>query len=167
MEELWEDVRDYEGHYQISSGGKVFSLKSNKELKPNIVRSGYKMVRLHKNGWSRDYLVHRLVADAFCNNYFNKPIVNHKDGNKINNYFLNLEWVTDSENQLHAIRTGLKGVRFGANHPRSKLQDGDIISIRKMYKNGFTLEKISSIFNINISTVGRIIQGISWTHIKE
>lgn len=166
MEEMWEDVVGYEGHYQVSNSGKVFSLKSGIELKPNVVRSGYKMVRLNKNGWARDYLVHRLVADAFCNNPENKPIVNHIDGIKTNNYFLNLEWVTNSENQLHAHRLGLRSVKKRTHHPMAKLSEQNIKDIRLKYAVGFTYKQIASEYNIHFSTVGRIIQQKLWKESK-
>lgn len=161
MEEMWEDVRDFP-NYQISSAGKVWSKNHNRLLKPNIVRSGYNMVRLYNKGWARDYLIHRLVADAFVPNPNDKPIVNHKDGIKLNNYWLNLEYVTDSENQLHAIRMGLKIVKQKEHHPNSKLLESEIDKIRNMSYNGITYKEIAKQFGIHYSTVCRIVNKETW-----
>jgi len=162
MEELWDKIPGYEDNYLITSSGKIWSLKSNNFLKPNIVRSGYKMVRLYRNGWAKDYLVHRIVAEVYCNNPDNKRVVNHKDGNKLNNYFLNLEWNTDSENQLHAIRTGLKKIRYGSRHPNSKLSEQNIEDIKTLYKSNLTLKQIAKQFNVHLGTISKIINNQSW-----
>lgn len=161
MEEMWEDIKDYP-NYQISSSGKVWSKNHNRLLNPSILRSGYKAIRLSTNGWQRDYLVHRLVAEAFVPNDFNKPVVNHKDGVKTNNYWLNLEYVTDSENQLHAIRTGLKLVKSKEDHPMSKLLQSEVDKIRELSYNGVTYKQIASEFGVHYSTIGRIINKETW-----
>lgn len=110
MTEIWKDVKGYEGLYQVSNLGRVRSLiKCNAH--PNIPR----IMKLHTNkkGYAKCHFfnklvsVHRLVEEAFINNSDNKPQVNHKDGNKQNNRADNLEWATNSENQLHANANGL------------------------------------------------------------
>lgn len=90
-------IKDYEGLYEVSNEGKVFSLVSNKELKPNIV-NGYCQVGLHKNGVQINKLVHRLVAEAFLENPNNLPQINHKDENRLNNCVNNLEWCDSKYN---------------------------------------------------------------------
>jgi len=114
MQEIWKDIEGYKGLYIISSLGRVKSSSNNpthsKEilLTPTINSSGYMKVELYKNKISKIYYVHRLVALTFIPNPTNKPQVNHKDGNKLNNSLNNLEWVTRSENQKHAIKLGLR-----------------------------------------------------------
>lgn len=93
-------------------------------IKKQQVSKGYLKVKLNKNSKSKWFLVHRLVAQAFIPNPENKPQVNHKDGNKFNNCVENLEWNTNSENQLHSYRI-LKNIpsmqkHFGSNHVASK-----------------------------------------------
>ena len=122
---IWKDIPDYEGLYQVSNFGEVKSLpkirnvfSSNyiaKEriLKPALNDSGYKIVVLTKNKKSKSLRVHRLVALAFIPNLENKPQVNHKDGNKLNNHIDNLEWCTNSENEIHAYKLGLKKINDG------------------------------------------------------
>lgn len=99
-------VKGYEGLYVVTSEGSVIGLKSGKTLKTSDVR-GYLRVKLYKNAQPRMFSIHRLVADAFIPNRENKSQVNHKDGNKGNNNVENLEWATQSENQIHAYKTGL------------------------------------------------------------
>ena len=123
--EVFRDVLGYEGLYQVSNYGRVKSLErknifycglrkehlerptKEKILNYNKSNRGYLQVCLTKDGKSKTYTVHRLVAKAFLPNLKNKKQVNHIDGNKENNSIDNLEWVTSSENNKHAFITGL------------------------------------------------------------
>ena len=106
MMEIWKDIEGYEGLYQISNKGRVKSLKWGKEriLKPGWNTGGYLKVYLFKNTEAQDRLVHRLVAEAFIPNPYNKPQVNHKDENKKNNCVENLEWITCMDNCNYGTR---------------------------------------------------------------
>lgn len=108
MDEIWKDIRCYEGLYQVSNFGRVKSLKRNMVLVNCKGTCGYEMVTLYANKKPWKTLVHRLVAKAFVDNPLNKEQVNHIVGNKMNNASSNLEWVTSSENVRHAYRTGIK-----------------------------------------------------------
>lgn len=103
MEEIWKDIIDYEGIYQVSSSGKVKNLKTNRILKPS--NRLYSDVDLSKNGEYHRQAIHRLVALHFIPNPNPKVLteVNHKDGNKKNNCIENLEWVTTKQNKMHSI----------------------------------------------------------------
>lgn len=107
----WKDIEGYEGLYRVSSCGQIYSIwkKGLKKLQDD--KDGYKKVTLYKNGKSKCIAVHRVVAMNFIENPSNKPYVNHIDGNKANNRIENLEWCTQSENELHAHNTGLKNTR--------------------------------------------------------
>ena len=105
MKEIWKDIKDYEGHYQVSNWGRIKSIKFGKEiiLKQNI-RRGYYYVCLSKNGIAKNYFIHRLVAEAFLDNPNNYPCVNHKDENKLNNNVENLEWCSVLYNNSYGTR---------------------------------------------------------------
>ena len=102
--EIWKQISNLP--YEISSLGKIRNLKG-KVLKTYIQNSGYEQIKLNYQGLHIHKSIHRLVAEAFIANPLNKIYVNHIDGNKLNNTVNNLEWCTNSENILHARKTGL------------------------------------------------------------
>lgn len=120
MEEVWKDIKGYEG-YQVSNLGRVRTLNKitysklhgERHWKNRILKekrnkkSRMVQVTLYKNGIGTSYLVHRLVGEAFIPNPENKPQINHIDGNRHNNCVDNLEWCTSRENNLHAYRNNL------------------------------------------------------------
>ena len=127
MAEVWKDVVGYEGLYQVSNIGNVKSLvgwnghkyvKREKILKPSMTSTGYRKIELTKERQKKSYKIHRLVAKAFIPEVEGKCVVNHKDGNPLNNNVENLEWCTTKENNNHAITTGLRQILF---IPKSEL----------------------------------------------
>lgn len=162
--ERWADIRGYEGYYEISDLGRVFSVRRNILMKTKILK-GYCFVELNVDCKAKLCTVHRLVCKAFVVNHENKPEINHKDGNKGNNYYKNLEFVTSSENKLHAYRTGLYAPMRGEKSPLSKLSEEDVIKIRSMHAQGVTTSKISKHFNVGKHQIWRIYTGKSWSHI--
>lgn len=134
MEE-WKDIKGYEGLYRISNIGKVLSLNYRnyhwaKELVPKKNNNGYLWVELRKDGKSKPFLIHRLVAEAFIENPNNYPLVNHKDENPLNCEASNLEWCTQKYNVLYSMKKHPKR----AKNPRKLLKavnqidmDGNII----------------------------------------
>lgn len=93
----------------ISSYGRVYNFKTNKILKTGT-RNGYGSVELFNNGKSKRINIHRLVGRYFVPGEDDNLVINHIDGNKLNNHDSNLEWCTCGDNNRHAIKTGL-------NHP--------------------------------------------------
>lgn len=144
MEEIWLPVVGYENYYEISSLGNVRSLErvveyelktkrgivikrhlhKPKKLKTHIGNVGYYTTDFQVNKIKQTVSVHRLIAEAFIPNPDKKATVNHKDGIKTNISISNLEWATFSENNKHAVDTGLRKSpwtgKFGAKHSRSK-----------------------------------------------
>ena len=129
--EIWKDVIDYEGLYEMSNLGSIRSQARTGTkggiLKQKLSNTGYWSVRLSKNGTVRSNNVHRIFAKLFIPNPENKPCINHKDGVKSNNDINNLEWCTYKENTAHAIDAGLQTPTHmnlsnvcGKNHPKSK-----------------------------------------------
>lgn len=113
--EIWKDIQDYEGLYQVSSIGNVKSLSRTKGkrtvieriVKTTISSFGYKRVVLSKDSALKTFCNHRLVAIAFIPNPDNKQTVNHINGVKTDNRVENLEWSTQQEQISHAIKIGL------------------------------------------------------------
>lgn len=108
--EIWKDIPEYEGQYQVSNFGRVKSLERkgtyNRIMKPHKCKNGYLYVCLSKDNKYKTFLLHRLVALAFIpnNNPTKKTQINHKDENKENNKVENLEWVTPKENTNYGTR---------------------------------------------------------------
>lgn len=107
--EVWKEIEGYEGLYQVSTEGQVRSLNYNhtgktKILQQDTSKRGYKRVRLSKNGKTKPYSVHRLVAQAFISNPNSLPCINHKDENPSNNCSWNLEWCSYSYNNNYGTR---------------------------------------------------------------
>lgn len=142
MEEKWKDIQGYENLYQISNLGRVKSLKrtvirkhnSILNLKERILKqqnmNGYKFVRLSKNNKTKQHLVHRLVATHFIDNPNKYKEINHKDENKENNVWYNLEWCTHKYN----INFGTGNERRKNTEIRTKRGDDFCSSIKIVFK---------------------------------
>lgn len=105
---IWKPIKSHEKYF-ISNDGRVWSLFSREIMKQQII-SEYMSVNIDYPHQFFQH-IHRIVASAFCDNSFNKQCVNHKDGNKMNNNFENLEWVSVSENSIHAIENLPRKIR--------------------------------------------------------
>ena len=99
-------IENYE-NYVIYDNGDVINEQANRFLRGKIKLNGYKVYTLSKNNVKQDFYAHRLVAEYFIPNPDNLPVVNHKDGNKLNNDVSNLEWVSYSQNTEHAHQNNL------------------------------------------------------------
>lgn len=118
MDEIWKDIKGYEGLYQVSNWGRIKSIRFGKEriMKLCPDRYGYLYIVLYKNNIKKAYRVHRLVAEAFIDNTDNLPCVNHKDENKQNNNVENLEWCDAKYN----LNYGTRNERISKNRDISK-----------------------------------------------
>lgn len=101
LKEVWKRIEGQ--NYDVSNHGRIRNIITNHIRKPEIHDRKYLRIRLNK----KHYKVHRLVGLYFISNPEDKPEINHKDGNKLNNHVENLEWVTPKENTKHALDTGL------------------------------------------------------------
>lgn len=163
--EIWKDVVGYEGLYEVSSLGRVKSYVKNKSgriLKNILLNSGYETVGLFFNGFTNRKLVHRLVAESFICNPDLKNTVNHIDGIKNNNFALNLEWSTQSENITHAHKNGLVNTAKGERNGCSKLNYQQIIEIRA---SNFTNKKLAEIYSVSQPLISQIKNRKKWNHL--
>lgn len=124
--EVWKDIKDYEGLYQVSNWGRVKSLKRmdrlgrvvpEQILKPAKDKDGYLIIRLSKDGKPKTFKVHRLVSEAFIPNPDNLPIVNHRDEAKTNNHVENLEWC----DYKYSVDYGTRNERIAKANRNGKL----------------------------------------------
>lgn len=149
QEEIWKDVIGYDGLYQVSNFGRVLGKERKVRSKNNSIKTiaskplkissydiGYKYVTLSKNGKRVKHKLHRLVALSFIPNPNNKPEVNHIDGVKSNCCYSNLEWVTSSENQIHAYKTGLQ---ISKNYLRVGVLNSNSKKVLKLSSKGVIL----------------------------
>ena len=188
-EEVWKDVKGYEGHYQVSNLGRVRSLdrldrigqrRNGTVKKPQDNGSGYKYVQLKLDGKYKNFYIHRLVGEYFIEKVSGKNFINHIDGNKENNRVENLEWVTSNENMQHAYDTGLnipgnqKELRAGREkHYRETAKkviqrglDGNVIKVHdNMVEAHKYIGKKSTGFIHRVCKTGKTAYGYKWEYI--
>lgn len=156
-EEIWKDIKDWESYYMVSNLGNVRSLnmtvvcqlkkykKEGRVLKAGIGGTGYYTVSLK----GKTHKVSRLVAEAFISNPDHKKYVNHINGNKLDDNVNNLEWVTSSENNTHALKTGLRNMD-------KKLSIEDKLSILSAFKyDKKSLKELAKKYKVNITSIKR------------
>lgn len=164
LEEVWIKFRDTK--YEVSNHGRVRRIHIKtppKYLKANVDKYGYFRVDICKNCIVKHFLIHRLVAECFIPLVDDKTKVNHKDGDKQNNYFKNLEWCTVKENNEHAKLNGLSADRRGEKAGGSKLRPEHVKYIRK---HGLSKKwEYVRDFGISVQTVYDVWERKSWTHL--
>lgn len=212
-QEIWKDIKGYEGKYQVSSFGRVRSLgrtifKRNKYGNisgfnfPGKIRKlsvwgngGYLSIALDcKKVTFKNFLVHRLVAQAFIDNPLNLPEVNHIDANRINNHVENLEWCDRQGNSKHTYKIGNMpigrqhhfaqlprditgrvfkrdgGNRDGATHMQKphgqKLTEEQVLEIRQNFIEGTdTYVAFGKKYGVAYVTIAEIVKRKSWKHL--
>lgn len=168
--EVWVDIRNYEGYYQISNKGRIKSLARKvsrggfTHTKPERIlchwcgtTSLYDCVRLFKGGVGTKFTVHRLVAEYFLKDWDPRLEVNHLDGNRYNNAADNLEMCTHRRNMEHAIANDLKR-DYGEKSPNVKLTNAEAEAIRTAYHaGGISQKKLALQYGVSRQTVAGII----------
>ena len=165
MGDWWRDVPGYEGHYQVSRAGQVYSLKRHRLLAQVEGERGYLTVNLYRNGRPEHCLVHRLVAAAFLGPIPPGYQVNHVDADKSNNRLTNLEIVTPEENRAHAARCGLLRDFKGEANIRAKLTEGKVRDIRRLREEGMRVQEIAWRFQVSERVVRLICRRKLWGHV--
>lgn len=170
--EEWRET-EYEGVYVSNSGkvkqaareitrsdGKVICLP---EREIAVTEDDYLRVKLHTVDGTHSCKLHRLMAKAFIDNPFNYPVVNHRDGNKLNCNLDNLEWCTSSYNRQHACDNGMvnwsKESREACGKRSRKLTDEQVNRIKELRDKDWTLTDIAEYIGCAVSTVSRILSG--------
>lgn len=172
---MWKDVKGFEGKYQINEYGVVKSVgrivigekyeRRIKEriLKPILAGKGYLCVCLRDGKRSYKRYIHRMVAECFV---FNPTpthnYVNHIDGDKTNNYYLNLEWCSCSSNNQHAYDIGLKS--RGEGFYNAKLSEDNVREILSVGKNS-TYQEIADRYGVTKATIRDVLIRKTWKHI--
>ena len=173
-EEIWRDIENYEGFYQVSNQGRIKSLdryvnskngsvqlKKGKILKPNIDNGGYLGVSLQFNSKVKFVRIHRLVAITFIPNPNNLPIVLHKDDNPANNNVDNLKWGTHQDNKVIKKRQAK-----GEKQHLSKLNEQQVLEIREKYiPIIYSQRDLAKEYSVAQSTIKNIINRKTWKHI--
>ncbi len=167
MQEIFKDIPGYEGLYQVSNLGRVRSLDRTRKgaynkaiaikgriLKSSVSNKGYELVGLCKNSVSKKKTVHRLVMLAFIPNPNNLPIINHIDGDKLNNNISNLEWCDYKHNSKEAARIGLIKSEI-----YSKLTTTQVKEIKA---NSISQKDIAKLYKVHPSTISRIKLSKRW-----
>jgi hypothetical protein len=174
MQEKWTklvypNLPDNLNRFEVSTYGRLKNSITQHIYKQDVLSSGYCSVRVtlgsRKN--KMHILIHKAVAYTFLNNDNNYPEVNHKDGNKTNNYANNLEWCTSHDNQQHKYDNGLFDTDKikGENNGASKLTWDDVKYIRQNYIKGsrkFGAHAMAQKFSVSHPTILSIIKNATW-----
>lgn len=155
--------------FLIYENGDLINLKTNNKLKAFDNGIGYLRVAIYVGeNKHKPVYIHRLIAQAFIPNPKNKLEVNHIDGNTKNNEISNLEWVTKSENALHAYRLGLNkpSPSIGEKNGNAVLTNEIVTKIREMFKNGIRQIDIVKQMGINKYLVSNVVRRKTWKHIN-
>lgn len=140
--------------YWITNDGSVYSVKFNRtrKLVGREQSGGYLQVALSTKGVVEDWLVHRLVATYFIDNPDRLEMINHKDGNKLNNRVENLEWCSSKQNVNHSIKTGL----------RTGIRRLNFILAEEIRRSNLPTKLLSKIYGVSRSAITRIKQNKIW-----
>ena len=169
MTETWNGVIGYESHYEVSSLGRVRRILESAGarklvLKPEVDKLGYARVRLWKYGVSQKFQIHRLVMSAFVGPSI--LTVNHRNGNPRDNSLENLAYLSLAENLKDSwTRPSRDGLNQGSKHGMHKIEESDVVSIRKRRENGESQKSIAAHFGISVPSVSMIVNRKTWTHV--
>jgi hypothetical protein len=185
LKEIWKDIRDYEGHYQVSSLGSIRNIKEykpsvkklkarrgestikNKAIKLAVGDNGYYKLTLSKNNIRKSKTVHRLVAKAFLQKSIGRNVVNHINAKKLDNRACNLEYVTTKENCEHAVRLGLYPRNTGEAGNYVKLTTSKVYCVVFLIKyTTLSYREIGLMFSVNRNTISSIKNNYTWKHLE-
>ena len=180
--EIWKDVPEYEGYYQVSNMGRIRSVERlvtqrhsatkgfytrkfpERIMNPFADKSGYQYVSLSKDNCIERKCVHVLVLQAFIGNRPDNHECNHLNAIKNDNRLENLEYCTKSENIRYSYNFPRKlGGTKGENHHKAKLTRNDVKEIRQLYlSKQYTQVQLAKIFNVTQTNISIITRGDGW-----
>lgn len=180
LSEEWRDVVGYEGFYQVSNLGRVKSLsrtvirisKYGKEVQQQVhekiltinrANKIRRMVLLWRNNKCKNFLIYRLVLEAFYGPCPKGYQACHNDGDRTNDVLTNLRWDTPTNNCKDRKRHGTES--HGEIHYNSKLTNDKVKLIRQLYRAGHQQKMIAKWFNVDNSNIGHIVNRRSWKHL--
>lgn len=175
--EIWKEVDGYNGIYFVSNTGKVKSIdhyckgrvgsgkQIGRTLKQSVSHKGYLRVSLSLNKVRFNTGAHILVAKAFVPNPENKPQVNHKNGIKTDNYPDNLEWCTNKENQIHAVKNNLVKHNYCEKHHMSKLSNKDVEKARYRFTIVISNKQLSEEYGVSQTAMSKILRNKTYINI--
>jgi len=155
--EQWKVIKTHP-NYSISNLGRVRNVKENRFKAINLNKDGYMQVTLYPG--SKVFFIHRLVAMNFIVNVNNKPVINHMDSCRTNNFVDNLEWVTQKENAQHMVAQGNNPDYNGCKNPMSNFTEEDILYIRET--TSLNDREIAEKFNVSRSSISNIRIGVRY-----
>ena len=176
--EKWRPVVGFEGFYDVSDHGRVYSHgRAIKNSVPGTIRrikgrmlslnsrhgGGYVQVSLHNRVRPHKKKVHNLVLEAFVGPRPDGMVACHADGNPTNNHISNLRWDTPKANLEDAKRHGV--IPMGEAHYLSKLTEQDVYEVRRMISDGVSQSKIGARFGVSQGTITDIKRGATWKHL--
>lgn len=173
MEEIWKDIPEYEGRYQVSNLGNVLNKRTGRLLnpfdrQPNTPRARYLTVHLGSRHLGKRFMnksVHSLVMLAFVGERPENYVIHHKDHNPSNNILDNLVYCTQSENRLHDFKDGAQSFLGSKNNSAiiNEISVLEIVGLRINKK--MTLRSIGEIYGLSTTGVSSIMNGHTWSHI--
>lgn len=161
-------IKGHEDTHAIAKNGDVKRIGTGMILKPEVTRLGYYRMGLNANGICKRVLVHVLVARTFIEKPSWATEVNHKDGDKSNNYVENLEWSTRSRNMRHAFNIGLMRPRRGEENSASKLTEENVREIKKALRSPYQgiNRVLGRMYGVVPEAIYAIKVGKNWGHVK-
>jgi len=174
--EVWKKIEGFE-NYEVSNLGIVRSLdhfcenrlgsgkQTGRVLKQQKCKKGYLRVCLSINKKRFNTGIHRLVALAFIQNTKNKSQVNHINGIKTDNRVENLEWCTNQENQIHAVKNNLCNPNLADKHHNSKLTNEQVKTARKMHELGWNNITLAKHYSISNTAMSKILRKLTYINI--
>lgn len=155
--------------YRVTADGTIYQRRQpDRVLRPKLASNGYLRINLWRDNHLKTYFVHTIVAACFLGP---KPAgleVNHKDGDKLNNAASNLEYVTRSENERHAIHVLDRGCRRGENHRLAILTEDKVRAIRAVHRNEqLTYKELGQRFGISGSHARLVALRKTWAWLPD